>query len=195
MTHPLIYFKFFFIPLLIQEISGVLPPETPLGPNETPPRIRKKVRTEFTLNDKLLIEPKSEEEEKLAKLELDFEIQSKIVTATLKLMNEPGLKRSIRKQRKSNYEAAQLKLSAIEKDLMSLKKRLQQDSKVKYRTKKQLIEEHLSPNFKSVTQVTPLVTRIPASVLQANSSALNGTSNGSSKILGSVTDGKSTGTW
>lgn len=155
------------------EITGILPPETPLGPNETPPRIRRKVRTEFTLNDKLLLEPKTEEEERLSKLELDFEIQSKIVTATLKLMNEPGLKRRIRKQRKANYETAQLKLSAIEKDLISLKKRLQQDSKLKYRTKKQIIEEHLSPNFKSVTQLTPLVTRIPASVLQANSSALN----------------------
>lgn len=176
-----------------QEITGHLPPELPLGPNETPPRIRRKVRTEFTLDDKLLLEPKSEEEQKLSKLELDFEIQSKIVTATLKLMNEPGLKRRIRKQRKANYDVAQAKLSTIQKELLGLKNRLQQDSKLKYRTKKQLIEEHLSPNLKSVTQLTPMVTRIPASVLQANTCALNG-NNGSSKAQSSVTDGKITTT-
>lgn len=136
------------------------------------------------------MEPTSEEEEKLSKLELDFEIQSKIVTASLKLMNEPGLKRRIRKQRKVNYDAAQMRLSKIEQELIEVRKKLQQESKLKYRTKKQLIEEHLSPTFKSVTHVTPLVTRIPASLLQSNSCVVNGSN--SSKSVGSVTDGNHT---
>lgn len=176
MTHTLLF---------LQEITGELPPETPLGPCESPPRIRRKVRTEFTITDKLLVEPTSEEEEKLSKLELDFEIQSKIVTASLKLMNEPGLKRRIRKQRKVNYDAAQIRLTKIEQELIEVRKKLQQDSKLKYRTKKQLIEEHLSPSFKSVTHVTPLVTRIPASVLHSNNCIVNGNKN----LTSSMTDG------
>ena len=127
-----------------QEITGELPPETPLKPNEPLPIIRRRVRTEFTLSDKLLTEPKSQEEEELSKLELEFAIQSKIVAASVKLMNEVNIRKANRKQRKQNYEQAVSKLKMLEQKLIPIRKKLEDNRKVrskKMKAKKQLIQE------------------------------------------------------
>ncbi len=59
-----------------------MPPEIPLEPGEPVPTIRKRVGTEFALSEALLQRMQSSpEEELLAKLELEFEIQSKITSA------------------------------------------------------------------------------------------------------------------
>ena len=64
------------------ELTGELPPEIPLEPGEPVPTIRKRVGTEFALSEALLQRMQSSpEEELLAKLELEFEIQSKITSA------------------------------------------------------------------------------------------------------------------
>ena len=99
-----------------------MPPETPRKPNEPVPIIRRRVRTEFALNDKLLTSPTRQEDEVLAKLELEFEIQSKIVAAQMKLMNEVSAKRGIRKKRKASYEASKAKLDMLEKTIASIEK-------------------------------------------------------------------------
>jgi hypothetical protein len=68
------------------ELTGELPPEIPLEPGEPVPTIRKRVGTEFQLSEALLQRMQSSpEEELLAKLELEFEIQTKITSAGTKL--------------------------------------------------------------------------------------------------------------
>ena len=121
-----------------------------MKPNEPLPVIRRRVRTEFTLSDKLLTEPTTEEEERLSKLELETEIQRKIVDASFKLLNELNHKKSVRKQRKANYETALQKLSILEKKLAQAKKELLEEHQMKYQSKKRLIEQHLPPAQVSV---------------------------------------------
>lgn len=75
------------------------------------------------------MEPKTNEEEKLNKLELDFEIQCKIVKATSKLCNEMNLKKSIKKQRKLVFQQAVAKLKDIEKNLQQTKKSIEEAAK------------------------------------------------------------------
>jgi len=129
------------------EITGHLPPETPLKPNEPRPTIRRRVRTEFTLDDKLLTEGQTEEEQRLSKLELDVVTQRNIVEAFKKLMNESiNQKKKIYKQRKSNYETARKKLKDLEARLEAARVQIQEEYKVKMASRKRLIEQHLSLN-------------------------------------------------
>lgn len=111
--------------------------------------IRRKVRTEFSLSDKLLAEPTTAEEKRLADLELQFEIQNKIVEASKKLMNERNIKQRVKKQRKVNYDDAVSKLQRLDTDLNQLKRQLQEEHRAqlenKNRIKKQVIEKHMSP--------------------------------------------------
>lgn len=73
----------------IGELTGELPPELPLDPGEPLPTIRKRVGTEFALSEALIQRMQSSpEEELLAKLELEREIQSKITSAALKIAND-----------------------------------------------------------------------------------------------------------
>ena len=69
----------------VGELTGELPPEIPLDPGEPIPIIRKRVGTEFAISEALI--QGTPEEELLAKLKLDCEIQSKITSAALKIAN------------------------------------------------------------------------------------------------------------
>jgi hypothetical protein len=60
------------------ELTGELPPEIPLGPGEPLPIIRRRIGTEFQISERLLNTTGSPEEEQLAQLELELEIQSKV---------------------------------------------------------------------------------------------------------------------
>lgn len=103
------------------ELTGELPPEIPLAPGEPVPQIRRRVGTEFALSMDLLKKPHSPEEELLANLELEFEIQSKITSAALKLASDMSASKSVRKQRKISYQQSQRKLKEIEAKLNALK--------------------------------------------------------------------------
>ena len=103
------------------ELTGELPPEIPLAPGEPVPQIRRRVGTEFALSESLLKKPQSPEEELLASLELEYEIQSKITSAALKLANDASSSKSVRKQRKVSYQQSQRKLKEIETKLNALK--------------------------------------------------------------------------
>ena len=103
------------------ELTGELPPEIPLAPGEPVPQIRRRVGTEFALSENLLKKPQSPEEELLANLELEYEIQSKITSAALKLASDSSASKSVRKQRKSSYQQSQRKLREIETKLNALK--------------------------------------------------------------------------
>ena len=60
------------------------------------------------------------QEELVSALELDYEIQSKITTAALKLANDATLKK-VRKQRKLSYQMSAQKLRDIETRLKAAK--------------------------------------------------------------------------
>ena len=111
------------------ELTGELPPEIPLAPGEPVPMIRRRVGTEFALPELLLSHAKqSPEEEMVAKLELEYEIQSKITSAALKIANDSSAAKSVRKQRKVSYQQSQRKLREIEAKLNSLKRKRRKGS-------------------------------------------------------------------
>ncbi|XP_074594250.1 uncharacterized protein LOC141849689 isoform X2 [Brevipalpus obovatus] len=108
------------------EMTGVLPPETPLMPGEPIPQVRKRVGAEFNINQNLLHKAKSLEEENLARLELELELQHKIVKANLKLCNEVKLKRSVRKKRLQSYQDAVRKLKELEKHWLNAREKVEE---------------------------------------------------------------------
>jgi len=65
------------------ELTGELPPEIPLAPGEPLPLIRRRIGTEFQISERLLNTAASPEEEQLAQLELELEIQSKVRKSTV----------------------------------------------------------------------------------------------------------------
>lgn len=104
------------------EITGELPPETPFQPGEPQPHVRRRIGTSFTLSDKIICRAKGKDRETLNDLELDYEIQSKIASAALKLANEVTARKSVRKLRKISYQQATTKLKDIEQKLSTLKR-------------------------------------------------------------------------
>jgi len=103
------------------ELTGELPPEIPLAPGEPLPSIRKRVGTEFQISEKLLNKGGTPEEEQLAQLELELEIQSKITSAALKLANDTSARKNVRRQRKISYNQCQKRLKELELKVSSLK--------------------------------------------------------------------------
>lgn len=103
------------------ELTGELPPEIPLAPGEPVPQIRRRVGTAFTLSENLLKKPQSPEEELLASLELEYEIQTKITSAAQKMSEDKTSSKSVRKARKMSYQQSRRKLSEIETKLNALK--------------------------------------------------------------------------
>lgn len=103
------------------ELTGELPPEIPLAPGEPLPVIRKRVGTEFQISEKLLNKAGTADEEQLAQLELELEIQSKISNAALKLANDTSARKNIRRQRKISYNQCQKKLKELEFRVSSLR--------------------------------------------------------------------------
>ena len=103
------------------ELTGELPPEIPLAPGEPLPVIRKRVGTEFQISEKLLNKSGTPEEEQLAQLELELEIQSKITSAALKLANDASARKNVRRQRKISYNQSQKRLKELEFRVSSLK--------------------------------------------------------------------------
>jgi hypothetical protein len=112
------------------ELTGVLPPEIPLKPGEPAPTIRRRVGTEFKLSEHLLKSTASNEDGGLrAALELELEIQNKITAAVHKIASDLRAPKSVRKQRKTSYQASLQRLGEIETKLNNLKtsqKRLKQ---------------------------------------------------------------------
>lgn len=124
-------------------LSGQLPPEYPLGAGEAPPTIRRRVGTGFTLPENLLNRAKSSkvainkcrlrrcflflikvrapliklwpltQEESLAALELEYEIQRKITSAALRLSSDGSPSKAVKRQRKMIYQQSLQQLKVI----------------------------------------------------------------------------------
>ncbi|XP_076030690.1 uncharacterized protein LOC143018952 isoform X2 [Oratosquilla oratoria] len=99
------------------ELTGALPAEYPTMPGEPPPTIRKRVGTAFTLNENLINKIICKQEESVAGLELEYEIQAKITSAALRLANETTARKAVRKQRKMSYQQSAQRLKEIESKL------------------------------------------------------------------------------
>ncbi|XP_022256679.1 uncharacterized protein LOC106472386 isoform X2 [Limulus polyphemus] len=107
------------------ELTGEVPPDIPLTAGEAPPTFKRRVGTSFALNNRLIEDFRSNNEEDLAKLELECEIQNSITMAVLKLASDKTVKRSVRKQRKLAHQRALLKLKDLQQKLSVLKRQSQ----------------------------------------------------------------------
>ncbi|XP_041777435.1 myb-like protein Q [Anopheles merus] len=90
--------------------------------NGTAPTLRRKIGTSFKLPENLL----NNKEDDINKLLLEKQIQQQISEASLRLANDSGQPKSVRRTHKQNFEMAQQKLLAINQNLSVLKKRQQQ---------------------------------------------------------------------
>lgn len=97
----------------------------------------RKIGTGFTLSEKYLNKrapsansplnaPAQREDEELNSLLLQRDIQQQICKASLKLLNDVALTKSVRRKHKSSYEAAQQKLMDIGKGLTGMQRKQQQ---------------------------------------------------------------------
>ncbi|XP_071519246.1 uncharacterized protein [Panulirus ornatus] len=103
------------------ELTGELPPEYPTMPGQPPPTVRKRVGTSFALNENLINKIINKQEETVAALELEYEIQGKITSAALKLANETSARKGVRKQRKMSYQQSAQRLKDLEQKLKAAK--------------------------------------------------------------------------
>lgn len=103
------------------ELTGVLPPETPLEPGESPPVFRRRVGTAFTYPENLINKLKSKEEESLATLELECKIQTGIAEAALGLANDGTASKCVRRKHRLVYQQSQRRLLELEARLNLLR--------------------------------------------------------------------------
>ncbi|KAF3855822.1 hypothetical protein F7725_016545 [Dissostichus mawsoni] len=96
-----------------KELTGKLPKEYPLATGEKAPPVRRRVGTEFKLDDLFPYD----EDPHLRNLESRFALQQKIVEAAIKLSNEGELGKTVKKKRRSNCLDAMRKLEEIEKEI------------------------------------------------------------------------------
>ncbi|XP_069165685.1 FERM domain-containing protein 4B isoform X4 [Procambarus clarkii] len=103
------------------ELTGALPPEYPITPGQPPPTVRKRVGTSFTLSENLINKIINKQEETVAALELEYEIQGKITSAALRLATETSTRKGLRKQRKITYQQSAQRLKDLEHKLKAAK--------------------------------------------------------------------------
>ncbi|KOX69766.1 FERM domain-containing protein 4A [Melipona quadrifasciata] len=102
------------------ELTGVLPPEIPLEPGESPPVFRKKVGTTFTYPQNLINKLKTNEVEESA-LELERQVQIGIVEAALGIVNDPAESKAVRRKHRLVYQQSQRRLQELEARLNFLR--------------------------------------------------------------------------
>ncbi|XP_033342038.1 stepping stone isoform X2 [Megalopta genalis] len=95
------------------ELTGVLPPEIPLEPGESPPVFRKRVGTAFSYPQNLINKLKTNEVEESA-LELERQVQIGIVEAALGIVNDPTESKAVRRKHRLVYQQSQRRLQELE---------------------------------------------------------------------------------
>ncbi|XP_077984095.1 uncharacterized protein LOC144438775 isoform X4 [Glandiceps talaboti] len=106
------------------EIIGELPAEYPLLPGEPLPQVRRRVGTAFQLSENVVNRRNNAEDKDLHRLEMEYELQSKITSAAMSLANDPRINKKVRKSRKDTYKKSAEKLQDLEKKLHNLKLRM-----------------------------------------------------------------------
>ncbi|XP_076276144.1 stepping stone isoform X3 [Lasioglossum baleicum] len=95
------------------ELTGVLPPEIPLEPGESPPVFRKRVGTAFSYPQNLINKLKTTEVEE-STLELERQVQIGIVDAALGIVNDPTKSKAVRRKHRLVYQQSQRRLQELE---------------------------------------------------------------------------------
>ncbi|XP_076641663.1 stepping stone isoform X2 [Halictus rubicundus] len=95
------------------ELTGVLPPEIPLEPGESPPVFRKRVGTAFSYPQNLINKLKTTEVEE-STLELERQVQIGIVEAALGIVNDPTESKAVRRKHRLVYQQSQRRLQELE---------------------------------------------------------------------------------
>ncbi|CAK9819861.1 FERM domain-containing protein 4A [Anthophora plagiata] len=135
------------------ELTGILPPEIPLEPGESPPVFRKRVGTAFTYPQNLINKLKTNEVEESA-LELERQVQLGIVEAALGIVNDPTESKAVRRKHRLVYQQSQRRLQELEARLNFLR---QSRSKTHHSTQLQHpnvcnTQPHLHVNVKHRTK-------------------------------------------
>lgn len=98
------------------ELTGVLPPEIPLEPGESPPTFRRKVGTSFTHPQKVINKLKTTDVEE-SELELERQVQLGIVENALSVINDPTESKATRRKHRLAYQQSQRRLQELETEL------------------------------------------------------------------------------
>ncbi|KAG7199974.1 hypothetical protein KM043_014402 [Ampulex compressa] len=102
------------------ELTGVLPPEIPLEPGESPPTFRRRVGTTFVYPQNLINKLKTNEAEESA-LELERQVQSGIVEAALAIVNDSTESKAVRRKHRLVYQQSQRRLQELDARLNFLR--------------------------------------------------------------------------
>ncbi|XP_023288573.1 FERM domain-containing protein 4A isoform X2 [Orussus abietinus] len=95
------------------EITGILPPEIPLEPGESPPTFRRKVGTSFSYPQNLINKLKSSEVEE-STLELERQVQVGIAEAALGIINDSAESKAVRRKHRLVYQQSQRRLQELD---------------------------------------------------------------------------------
>ncbi|KAG8042086.1 hypothetical protein G9C98_000077 [Cotesia typhae] len=95
------------------ELTGILPPEIPLDPGESPPLFRRRVGTSFAYPQNLINKLKSSEAEESA-LELERQVQTSIATAAFAICSDSSESKAVRRKHRSVYQQAQRRIKELD---------------------------------------------------------------------------------
>ncbi|XP_011312501.1 FERM domain-containing protein 4A isoform X2 [Fopius arisanus] len=102
------------------ELTGILPPEIPLDPGESPPIFRKRVGTSFSYPQNLINKLKTNQVEESA-LELERQVQAGIATAAYAIVNDLSESKAVRRKHRLIYQQSQKRLKDLESRLNFLR--------------------------------------------------------------------------
>ncbi|KAK0168620.1 hypothetical protein PV327_002398 [Microctonus hyperodae] len=95
------------------ELTGVLPPEIPLDPGESPPLFRRRVGTSFAYPQNLINKLKTSQAEESA-LELERQIQTAIAKKAYVIFNDTAETKAVRRKHRLVYQQSQGRLKDLE---------------------------------------------------------------------------------
>ncbi|XP_014203883.1 uncharacterized protein LOC106636110 [Copidosoma floridanum] len=98
------------------ELTGVLPPEIPLEPGESPPCIRKRASTSINYPQNFINKLKTNRVEESA-LEVERQVQINIAESALAILNDPSESKVVRRKQRAIYQQSQRRLQELNAQL------------------------------------------------------------------------------
>ncbi|XP_066587044.1 uncharacterized protein sstn isoform X2 [Prorops nasuta] len=94
------------------ELTGILPPEIPLEPGESPPAFCRKVKTNYSYPQNIINKLKTNDAE--STLELEQQMLVNKMEAALSIINDPNKNKTVRRKERMIYQQAQQRLQEVE---------------------------------------------------------------------------------
>ncbi|KAI5699629.1 hypothetical protein M8J75_006020 [Diaphorina citri] len=108
------------------ELIGVLPPETPIEPGESPPSFTPKntlfMKAMGAMPTESLKQSAAKDEDSLATLEQEYQTQSGIAEAAFGLANDVSISKSLRRKHRQRYQDSQHRIAELETRINLLKR-------------------------------------------------------------------------